>query len=271
MDATLLRNDKTYEKEQFESLVNQLIDKGIAVCIASGNSYHKLVEFFSPMLIEQMYFAGDNGNYLIKNGRVERIIGIPKTEFVQIANYFDSLSDYFVSISTGQVTYLRETSGTGYEKILRYNNIIRQIDNFNEILDNESATKIAIFSENSLAKHKIVAKVVSELFSDIAVVTSGDQWIDAYHIQGGKGSAISYLQQKLGISAEESMAFGDSLNDETMMHEVKYSIAMENADRDLVGHCEYQIGSNENQAVIVVLQQLLEDLNATFMGQYKIN
>lgn len=270
MDATLLRDDKTYDKERFEVIANQLMDKGIIICIASGNSYHKLVEFFSPSLIERMYFAGDNGNYLVKNRQTQRVVGIPQQEYLQIVDYFDSLSDYFVSISTGEVTYLRENRGVAYDKIKKYNNEMQQIDDFRLIPSDQLATKLAVFSHNSLAKHKTVARTLMELLPDVSTVTSGDQWIDSYHVKGGKGSVIRFLQEELEISKEESMAFGDSLNDETMMKEVKYSIAMSNADADLALHCHYQIGSNQDQAVLDVLEQLCTDLDATFMKKYQL-
>ena len=45
---------------------------------------------------------------------------------------------------------------------------------------------------------------------------------------------------------------------------------MGNADPDLVAFCQYQIGTNEEQAVLDVLEQLTSETNLAFMQQYKI-
>ena len=51
------------------------------------------------------------------------------------------------------------------------------------------------------------------------------------HPQGyTKGTACQYLYQKLGISKEDTYAFGDGENDIEMLHLVGTSIAMGNAD-----------------------------------------
>lgn len=268
LDETLLRKNKTYEIERFELALEQLTKKGVIVCIATGNSYHKFTEFFSPNAVEKLHFAGDNGNFIVLGHEVEKIIGVSRNTYLSIEDYFDQLDGYFICISTGEVTYLKEKSGPGFEKILRYNNTYQVLNSFSEIPENELATKIAIFSPRSLAKNKLIAKEVSNQFAEVSVVTSGDEWIDAYHYLGGKGSAIKFLQERFNITPSESMAFGDSLNDETMMHNVKYSIAMRNADVDLALHCSYVIGTNEEQAVIDILEQLVNDEQAEFMMNY---
>ncbi|MBD3950019.1 HAD family phosphatase [Tuanshanicoccus lijuaniae] len=268
MDQTLLRRDKSYDRERFVAVLPKLMALGMTVCIASGNSYHKLIEFFDENAQEKLYFAGDNGNYVIVNRDVKRVVGIDKALAVQLANYFDAMDGYYLNMSTGMTTYFRETSGPAYDKVMRYNNQVEHLDSFDELPDEEKVAKIAIYSRHTLAKNKAVVRTVREQFPDISIVTSGDEWVDIYHGHGGKGKAVAWLQQHLNVSKEETMVFGDSLNDETMMNEAKYSIAMANADHDLVLHSHYQIGDNESQAVLDVLERLVDDAEASFMTQY---
>ena len=44
----------------------------------------------------------------------------------------------------------------------------------------------------------------------------------------GKGEAVLYLAQKLGIARSETMAFGDSMNDESMLRMTAHGVAMLN-------------------------------------------
>ena len=54
-----------------------------------------------------------------------------------------------------------------------------------------------------------------------------------------------------------------------MMEVVDYSLAMGNADPDLLAICRYQIGDNESQAVIDILEALVADSSAAFLAQYR--
>src|SRR5699024_11504028 len=66
--------------------------------------------------------------------------------------------------------------------------------------------------------------------SDLNAVSSGGGWFDIFDIHGGKGSAIQALQEKYNAKPEETMVFGDSQNDASMVEHAKYSVALSNAD-----------------------------------------
>ena len=44
----------------------------------------------------------------------------------------------------------------------------------------------------------------------------------------GKGEAVLWLADRLGIPQSQTMAFGDSMNDETMIRKTAYGVAMSN-------------------------------------------
>ena len=49
-----------------------------------------------------------------------------------------------------------------------------------------------------------------------------------------KGRAMNVVQKKFGISLQETMVFGDYLNDLEMMQQASFSYAMENANPDII-------------------------------------
>ena len=108
-------------------------------------------------------------------------------------------------------------------------------------------------------------------FPNLTAVTSGGGWLDFYHRDGGKGSAIHALQEKYQITHKETMVFGDSLNDASMVQYANYSIVMGNGDEELKKISNYEIGTNEDQAVLEILELLLKERNLSFLNQYKIN
>ena len=67
LDETLLRKDKSYDVERFNHALQTLKDRDVLVCIATGNSYHKIIDYFSQEDQKDLYFACDNGNFIVKN------------------------------------------------------------------------------------------------------------------------------------------------------------------------------------------------------------
>ncbi|MCW6652996.1 Cof-type HAD-IIB family hydrolase [Aerococcaceae bacterium NML210727] len=271
MDATLLRHDKTYDIPRFKKLLATLSERGIKVCIATGNSIQKLHSYFDDETRMQLYFAGDNGNQISKGDEVLRNLEIMPNDYQQVIEFLNQSSGFYPAVCTGYETYIAADLPTHIEEYIRqYNpNLLAE----SNLLTAELAhppIKIAIASEHSLEDNKTMMQAMNTQFPAVRTVTSGEIWLDVYHRDGGKGSAIQFLQERYHISPSETMAFGDSLNDETMMLTVEYSVAMGNADADLARLCRYQIGTNEEQAVLDTLEQLVATDNLDFIEKYAI-
>jgi hydroxymethylpyrimidine pyrophosphatase-like HAD family hydrolase len=89
------------------------------------------------------------------------------------------------------------------------------------------------------------------------VVVSGEHWIDIMAPDVNKGVAVRALQDKLGISPEQTVVFGDYLNDLEMLDAAHHSYAVANAHPEVLERARFQAPSNTELGVITVLQQLL--------------
>ena len=72
-----------------------------------------------------------------------------------------------------------------------------------------------------------------------------------------KGAALRTIQEKLGISREETMSFGDYLNDYELLLEAKESYAMANAHDKLKEIAAHIAPSNREQGVMRVIRREL--------------
>jgi len=90
--------------------------------------------------------------------------------------------------------------------------------------------------------------------SEIKVVTSGMIWIDFIAPNANKGTALRNLAEKLGISREECMAFGDQYNDVEMLEFAGRSYAMSDG---AAGVAEY--ATDVTDSVEDVLKELLRN------------
>ena len=267
MDDTLLRNNKTYEESKFRKIFEDYRAKGITVVIASGNSYPRLDEYFSHMNHDDLYLAGDNGNFIVKRDQLIKKNSMNIEELTEIAKTLEDEGSMSTIYCDGINAYSTGINKDYAEYILSYYGNLKIVDSIGEI-EMDKIVKIANHSPFSLEETKDYAEFITDTYPSVDAVTSGGGWFDIFDINGGKGSAIEYFQEKYNILPEETMVFGDSLNDESMMEYAKYSVAVANADDSLKKIANYEIGSSEDQAVIKILEEYNETDSLMFMKRF---
>ena len=267
MDDTLLRGNKTYEEERFRKVYDQLVEKGVTVVIASGNSYPRLDEYFSHMNHDDLYFAGDNGNFVVKKGKVLHKALMDYPSIVEVAKRLEKIEGISSIYCDGINAYSTGINKEYEDYILSYYGNLILVDSIDDIAM-EEVVKIANHSIYSLEETKEIAADFVNTFPSFEAVTSGGGWFDIFDVDGGKGYAIKALQKKYDVTPEETMVFGDSLNDASMTEYAKYSIAMSNADDSLKQISNFEIGSNEDQAALSILEKYIEFGTLEFMADY---
>ena len=75
--------------------------------------------------------------------------------------------------------------------------------------------------------------------------------------ESNKGHAIREIQKILKISPDETMVFGDYLNDYEMMKQGYFSYAMANAHPDLKAISNFETLSNDEDGVLYIIRQLI--------------
>lgn len=272
MDETFLRSDKTYDEEKAKSIFHQLAEKDIVVAIATGN-YMPLVEsYFDDEILKDIYLAGDDGNVLKNNEEILHTQPLNREDAEKIYHYIVNTEGYYPIFSTGRKAYVKgPVNEEVANEISVYFGDFDLIEDFSDIPKDKDIVKMEFYCEHPFDEVKNVMNEIDEQFEGVTAVTSGEEWLDIYHKDGGKGAAVKFLQDRYNVSHEKTMCFGDSLNDRSMMKEAKYSIAMENADADLKNHCNYEIGTSEDQAVLEILDQFISHGNLEFLEDYRIN
>ena len=99
---------------------------------------------------------------------------------------------------------------------------------------------------------------IYEEFRDQAkMACAGDMWMDCMARDVNKGRAVRTIQESLGIKVEETMAFGDQLNDIEMLNQAYYSFAVANAREEVRRAARFQADSNVRGGVLKILKGLL--------------
>lgn len=109
----------------------------------------------------------------------------------------------------------------------------------------EELESLAFVSADPKTRDAFRRKLLEEI-PDIYVTSSVPHMLEAGHINAGKGKTLLHLLDTLGISREETMAFGDADNDIDMLTEVKYGIAMANGTENCQ-KAAFAITDNNNE------------------------
>ena len=92
---------------------------------------------------------------------------------------------------------------------------------------------------------------------DILITSSIPLNLEINHPEATKGKGILRLAKHLGISREETMAFGDGENDLSMMKEAGIGVAMENGMKELKEKADYVTGSNDEDGVAAAIDRFI--------------
>lgn len=253
MDGTLLRSDKTLP-EAFFGIVRQLPD--VRFVIASGRQYYNILKECAAVrdrilvIAENGSAVGDGAGILMtetmdaETARIvsEKALAIPDACFIVCGEN----CAHIVGDPTDEMLYKAHSY---YERVER-------TDNVDFVLKNDRVLKIAVYSHKRAQELLLpTLEPLNGAGLGIRAILSGQSWVDVMNQGVNKGLALQRIQQKYGISSEETMAFGDYLNDRELLSVSGGSYAMANAHPDLIRIARHLAPSNDEDGVVQVLKE----------------
>ncbi len=291
MDGTLLDSNHNLSPYLF-NLIKQLKDKNIKFAIASGRQYYNLLKNFDDIK-DDLFYIADNGSNIYYKGQSIYIEAIDKEELKKVLKdarlakdmypvisgvesaYIEDRNDIFVEevkrynekleivddlleviereISGVESAYIEDRNDIFVEEVKRYNEKLEIVDDLLEVIEREKICKFSAY--DMIDAEKYAYNIFKKYNNKSLVCVSGKHWSDIMSPKANKGEAIKILQEKYNISYDETMAFGDYLNDYEMMQSCKYSYAMDNAHPKLKDICNYRAKSNDEDGVVDAIRR----------------
>lgn len=252
MDGTLL-NSKGELNKDFFSLFEKMKTKGILFTVASGRQLFSLQKQFENIQNE-MVFIAENGSYILFKGEELLIQSLYKNTVLELIEKIRKIPNTHIILCGKKTAYI-DSYDTDFTNSLKhhYRKYVH-LDDLMEVPDDDFL-KITVYDvtgaeQNSYPHFK-------ELEGDFQVKVSGAVWLDISHKLANKGNAIKIVQKKIGISSDQTMVFGDYLNDLEMMEEAYFSYAMENAHPEVKKTARFITKSNDDNGVLSVLNSML--------------
>lgn len=105
---------------------------------------------------------------------------------------------------------------------------------------------------------EVLAKLKAELLeAGYSVSSAYADNMEIMHGGFGKGTAVKWLAEHLGVKREECMAFGDNTNDQTMLDAVGWPCAVENAVESLKNSARIITPCCEESGVAQIIEKAL--------------
>lgn len=228
MDGTLLDDHKNLPTDFFEVL-NRLQQKDILFCVASGRQYYTLLEEFYDIR-DSIVFCAENGTYVVYKNNVIHSDIMEKSAALPLIKIGRKINNAFLVLCCEGGAYVENTNAHFLNEVRKYYKKLEIVNDLTQVDDQILKVTLCDFGDsekNSYTYYK-------QLESDFKVAISGKIWLDVTNLSANKGAAIQKLQKDFNISFDETMVFGDFLNDLDMMKNAKFSYAMKNSHPEIL-------------------------------------
>lgn len=231
IDGTLIKDSTPDLYPEMVQVIRDLKKKGILFCAASGRQYASIRNVFREVADDIAYIA-ENGAHIRCDGKDISVTPM-KREYAE--KIMKMLRPYYgeceTVISTPQGS-LVESRNHEFIDLLTYgyHNTFRLVDDV--LAEDAEIIKIAIYRKGSI--RSLGEGVLIPAWQDkVKTCMAGEEWVDFMDASVDKGNALQFIQNYLGISKEETMAFGDNNNDIGMMLAAGDSYAVETAVKEV--------------------------------------
>ncbi|ETA78996.1 Cof-type HAD-IIB family hydrolase [Youngiibacter fragilis] len=254
MDGTFLRSDMTYDRERFDTLFNRMKETGAYFVVASGNQYYQIRSFFQDKM-DDIWFAAENGNFLVKGTEPVFNTSIEKEMTGKAIDAIQAMDGVALVVCGKESAYISGVKAETAAHINKFFHRLRDMDTLTGLQD--EILKLTVITEDNDAVH--YAPILQDIVGDsmVAVATAKNN-VDIMKKGINKGTAIAYLQERLGISPSETMVFGDNGNDIEMLGRAEYSYAMDNAIPRVKEAARFTAPSNNDDGVLAIMEQHLK-------------
>lgn len=251
LDGTLLNDEKQIDPSFWE-VYDQLHPLGVLFIAASGRQYYNLEQQFERVK-DSMIFLAENGTFVRHQGEdlfVNDLDLEHARTFIRKARQLEQ-ADVILCGKNG--AYIESRYEPFVEDARRYYQRLDMVDDLTLVED--KVLKVTLWDYRNAETYAYPHFKAYE--QDFKVAVAGNAWLDITGRTASKGTAIEWIQQRFAISPQETLVFGDYLNDLDMMGSGWHSYAMKNAHPRILEISRFVTRyDNNNNGVVDTIRQL---------------
>lgn len=254
MDGTLL-DEHGAVPDGFWPLLERLQERNIVFAPASGRQYPALADFFGHAAAGLAIIA-ENGAYVARDGVEVSSSTVGRDVVERVVGFIRDLTaprDMGLVLSGRDCAYVERNDERFVNEAGRFYTSLTVVDDLLAVP--EAPLKFAVhdFVGASGGGRDLLATA----FTPFQVVMSSEHWYDIMDPAVDKGVAVRALRHALGVHRDQTIVFGDYLNDLAMMAEATHSYAMSNAHPRVIEASRHLAPSNREHGVVTTLTEVL--------------
>lgn len=252
IDGTLLPEGQRDLNPEIYDIILDLKKHDIPFVAASGRQLESMQWLFAPIANEISYIS-DNGAICLHNGEKYVLTEINRESAMRMIHEVVKRPQCKIAVSTPTTQYIQNGDNDFYEYMtdtIKYH--VTPVDTFECIT--EPIIKIAFHDTET--NHESYEHFKSMFENEIRVAKAGNLWIDFIPFDSNKGTALKFILEKMGLTRDEAICFGDQQNDIEMLEYIGKSYAMAHAKPDVQEHA-----TDITESVEKTLQELLKTLD----------
>lgn len=252
IDGTLVPDGSHELNPELYDVILKLRAKGIQFAAASGRQWLSIESIFEPIK-EKVFYLSDNGAYVGCHGRSLYVNPIERKTVMDMVQDVRNMDGLDVMICGPDVIYTETDNQEFLDWMVNgYKFHVKQVEDLTRV--ESEFIKISVYRKTDVEAH---TRTLREKYADrLKMTIAGDMWMDCMRPGINKGQAVKLLQDSLGIKPEETMAFGDQLNDIEMLKQAYYSFAVGNAREEVKAAARFRTDTNVNDGVLKILKLL---------------
>lgn len=261
LDGTLMSADHMTVSEANRTAIRQAHNNGVKIAISTGRTI-AIMGDVCEQVPEVDYVMYSNGAGVMDRQTGKNIYtNFMSWDFCEsVLDYLDTMPA-FIEVYVNGISYVQENKAEFFIDNILPEEFIDQLMSRMEICKNVKAAvygkdieKITIYSKIPEAFDELW-KHFSAMNDRIYLASSLPGNMEMTRAGVDKGTALDGMCRALGITPDESMAFGDAGNDCPMLSYSKYSFAMENATDECKASANYITKSNTDDGVAFAIHK----------------
>lgn len=260
LDDTLLRGDLSISRHT-RAVLRRAEKAGLTVLLASGRAPKAMERYVRELGMDERpgFIVANNGTTILdsRSGEVLREVRLPTESALRAFDLVDS-EGLPVQVYEGDTIYVsrRNEFADQDQKLTGLRQVV--VSNFRSMI--AAGQLKLVIPGDPMVLRPIESLLKTYVGQELTIFTSKPYFLEVLPPACGKGEALAWVAESLGVERAAVMAVGDSMNDESMIRWAGRGVAMVNGDERIkalaVMTTEF---SNEEDGVAELVRRYLLD------------
>lgn len=239
LDDTLLSPETTITPYTLE-VFQKAMARGIRVIPASGRTPPSMRPFVTKLNTGLPYIASNGAELVDAEHNVITAVEFSPQQAQEIVRYLKK-EGFYVQCYYGESFYYDKECGSSASYKRSSGMRGQAVGDLASFIDFPTPKVLSVSTPQEVAR---LYPIIQRDFPQASFTVSKPYFLEAEPLGVSKGAALIKLAEKLKLSPEHTLVFGDSLNDLTMLQYAKHSVAMGNAREEIKQAARYVCGTN---------------------------